>query len=643
MCGIAGIVKRPGRSVDPADRQAVADMIATMHHRGPDAHGVWEAPDGSCILGHARLSIIDIVGSPQPMPAGDDAISYNGEVYNFQELRARLIGRGVGFHTTGDTEVVLQALRADGGAAVDDFDGMFAFGFWSKWDERLTLARDPFGIKPLYYAVTADAIAFASELTSLRCVPGVDSAIADDALVEYLLYGYVPSPKTIIRGALKVPPGHRVVYDRRVDRVVVERYWRASYAIDERLREEEALELLDDALERAVGSHMVSEVALGAFLSGGIDSSLVVSYMARSGSHRAFTATFSEAMFDESAYAEAVARHVGVDLVKCGVSIEEGLRHIEQLGRIYDEPFSDSSALPTYLVCQSMRRHVTVALSGDGGDETFGGYLRYQRGLARSLRSPGSEFQRRIARSLREVVPMGTFAWRRLNQRALSSAEYYQRLQQVFAEEHLHGLLRDSDRLGPDVRTSLVAERVESEGGEDFLNGMQLSDIQTYLPEDCLTKVDRASMAHSLEVRVPLLSKPVWEIARRLPRSLRVQEGRGKVLLRQLARRRLPEEVVTLPKKGFSIPGATWFRGELMERFGELMSSSTIIAEYCSRSSLERLMQEHRSGARNHHHRLWNLMMLAQWEAEHGGVTSAKRATVNASASDVIAGTSGPR
>lgn len=625
MCGIAGIVKRSGRLVDEADRRAIGAMVAAMNHRGPDAQGFWESPDGSCIFGHARLSIIDVSGSPQPMIRGDDGLTYNGEVYNFREIRSELAAKGAGFRTGGDTEVVLEALRARGAGAVELLDGMFALGFWKHADQRLFLARDPFGIKPLYYTVTEHSIAFASELTPLRAVPGIDLSIADDAVIEYLLYGYVPSPKSIVSGAKKLPPGHWLAYDRMSDAVTVQRYWTPTFEVEEHLTEEHALDMLDQALDRAVGSHLVSDVPLGAFLSGGIDSSLVVSYMVRHGNHRAFTARFDEEAFDESLQAEAVARHVNAELVKCPVAIGDSVRLTDKLGVAYDEPFSDSSALPTYLVCEAMRRYVTVALSGDGGDEVFGGYLRYQKLMERSLSAPEGAFGQRVARTLRNVLPTGSLPWRRLNDRSSTPVEYYQRLQRIFAEEHLASVLREPGAFGAGARTSLLSDLMSARGNPDLLSNAQLCDITTYLPEDCLTKVDRASMAHSLEVRVPFLSREIWSVARRLPTALRVGQGAGrnKVLLRALAKRRLPSDVVGLPKKGFSIPAAEWFRGALMDRFHELATDSPIIRTYCSETGLNRLMNEHRSGARNHHHRLWNLMMLALWYEKHGTLASA--------------------
>jgi asparagine synthase (glutamine-hydrolysing) len=620
MCGVAGFLAtgaaRPGEAV----LRAMGDAMA---HRGPDASGTWLSPDGRMGLSHRRLSIIDLSpAGAQPMSSADGSlvISFNGEVFNFREIRAELEGKGHVFRGGSDTEVMLAAFREWGvEAAVRRFIGMFAFALWDAGARKLFLVRDRIGIKPLFLARLPGILLFASELKALLAYPGFPREVDRAALQYYLGFQYVPAPHAVWRGVEKVLPGHIVEIGedgRTSDRAYWDLFdhWRKD---DGRPRaageyEEELSALLDSSIRY----RMISDVPLGAFLSGGIDSSLTVALMRKAGSGpvKTFSIGFGERGYDESPHARAVARHLGTDHHEKICTPQEALALVRRIPDAYDEPFADSSAIPTMLVSEFTRRHVTVSLSGDGGDELFCGYPRYrwvrQGGMA--LRIPG--FLRKPVASLLSRIPVHKV------QRGAESvlhddpAEMYFDTVGIFGRRGLSGIVADPVddshlsyfRTFRDPRSGGIVERAMA------------TDILTYLPDDILAKVDRASMAYSLEARVPLLDHRVVEFAARLPMEFKVRGGETKHLLRKILLRHVPGELLDRPKMGFGIPVNRWLRNELRPLLSEYLNEERIRREkYLAPEGVARVVREHLSGRRDHQYRLWSLLVFAMWRERY--------------------------
>lgn len=616
MCGIAGFV-----SPRTFAGSVLGDMTASLAHRGPDGAGVYRA--AGVELGHRRLCIIDRAGSAQPMGAADGSavLTYNGEVYNFRELRAELEGRGHRFRTSGDTEVVLEAYRAWGPAMVERLNGMFAFAIWDAAARRLFIARDRLGIKPLYYAWDGETLVFASELKALLRHPAVGRDLDLDAVSLYLERQYIPAPHSIYRQVRKLPAAHCL--ELAGGRLGLRCYWRPSYRDKIDLDDEEATEALEGELRRSVTSMLVSDVPLGAFLSGGVDSSVVTALMVEGSGGP--VDTFSLGFVDggrrsEHAHAEAVARHLGCRHHPLQISPTAVLDEIDRFREAFDEPFGDQAALPTLLLSRLTRQHVTVVLSGEGADEIFAGYRGYVKRLrlARLCRVLGGRWSP-IPPTIR-LLPEG-LRGRDLALRTLARppAERYASMPGQFHEEQhaalytsaFHGVRRETMR-------ALGARYWGECDGTETLDRMLHIDTRLWLVDNLLTKVDRASMAYSLEARVPYLDHRVVEFAARLRPDMKIRNGETKYLLKRVAERHLPGEIVHRPKRGFVMPMREWFNRELSDLVRATLTAGGLSRRGLLRpAGIERLVAEHRSGHANREFRLWTLIALELWFERH--------------------------
>ena len=630
MCGIVGIVDSLGAR--PVDRHALERMNDVQRHRGPDGDGIHTEPGVG--LGHRRLAIIDVASGQQPLYNEDRSVVvvFNGEIYNYQDLIPELTALGHVFHTRSDTEVIVHAWESWGARCVDRFRGMFAFALWDRNRKTLFLARDRLGVKPLYYSLLPDGtLIFGSELKALEAHGGMGRQLDPYAIEEYFSLGYVPEPRTAFLGVSKLPPATTLLVERGKPFPEPVAYWDVRFTLDSRIDDVEAQEELVRRLHESVRLRMISEVPLGAFLSGGVDSSAVVAAMAGESASPVKTCSiaFSDVAFDESRYAQQVAEryHTNhfVDMVD-----SEDFSLVDQLVDLYDEPYADSSALPTYRVCQLARKHVTVALSGDGGDETFGGYRRYRLHLneeyLRAYLPLG--LRRPLFGMLGALYPKADWAPRPL--RAKSTFEALAR-DSVQAYFHSVSILRDAMRrrlysesmraqLGGYNAVEVFRSHAAKAGTDDPLALVQYLDMKTYLVGDINTKVDRASMAHSLEVREPLMDHPLVEWLATLPSSFKVRGGEGKWLFKKAMEPALPHDLLYRPKMGFSVPLARWFRGPLRERIrssilgGALMETGMFNARY-----LRELVDGHQSGVRDYSAPLWTLLMFEGFLRKTGG------------------------
>ncbi len=639
MCGIAGMVDRRAASSPETLETIGRAMSDTLRHRGPDAGGVWTDAAAGVALGHRRLSIIDLSpGGAQPMASagGRYVISYNGEVFNFLELRKELEAQGVRFRGGSDTEVIIEgAARWGLAATVKRLIGMFAFALWDRETRTISLVRDRLGIKPLYYLATDALFAFGSELKAFRACPDWAPTLDRDALAAYLRLGYVPQPHSIYREVRKLPPGSiltlapgkapqiEAYWDAR--RVALEGLGKWNDAPDER----EAVERLDTLLRDAVKRRMIADVPLGAFLSGGIDSSSVVALMQAESNRpvRTFSIGFHEQGYDEAAHAKTVAQHLGTDHTELYVEPGHAFDVIPNLPDWYDEPFADSSQIPTFLVSEMTRRHVTVALSGDGGDELFSGYNRYfwAEALWRRLGRVPGPLRNAGAAALRALSPE---QWNRVFRLVP------ERMRPPQPGDKLHKLAGMLGRDGPDAVYRRLISYLEPaslllDGKEphtvlwdesvareipSFTARMQFMDTVTYLPDDILTKVDRATMAVSLEGRVPLLDHRVVEHAWTLPLSLKIRDGKGKWILRQVLKKYVPETLFDRPKMGFGVPIDSWLRGPLRDWAEDLLSPRKLAADGLLRPEpIAEMWREHLSGRSNWHGPLWVILMFQAW------------------------------
>ncbi|HLW12084.1 MAG TPA: XrtA/PEP-CTERM system amidotransferase, partial [Casimicrobiaceae bacterium] len=593
------------------------------HHRGPDECGLHVEPGVG--LAHRRLSIIDLSTGQQPLWNEDRSVVvvYNGEIYNYQSLIPELTQLGHRFRTRSDTEVIVHAWEAWGEACVDRFRGMFAFALWDRNRSTLFLARDRLGVKPLHYAYLPDGqFVFGSELKSLLVHPAFRRDIDPCAVEEYFALGYVPDPRTIFAAAKKLPPAHTLALVRGTAQPQPRRYWDPRFTADNRITAEDALVELTARLDESVRLRLISEVPLGAFLSGGVDSSAVVASMAAASNDPVNTCSiaFADPAFDESRYAQQVAdryrtRHF-VDRVA-----SDDFDLVDELSQLYDEPYADSSAIPTYRVCQLARRHVTVALSGDGGDENFGGYRRYRLHMAEEWmrRKMPLGLRRPMFGLLGQVYPKADWA-----PRYLRAKTTFEALGRNSVEGYFHGMsiFRDDMRRAlftPAFRAQLAGynaievfnHHASLAQTDDPLALIQYLDLKTYLVGDINTKVDRASMAHSLEVREPLMDHPLVEWLASLPSSLKVRGQEGKWLLKKAMEPRLPQEVLYRPKMGFAVPLARWFRGPLRARIEDALSGDRLLATGMFNATyLRRLFDAHASGARDYSAPIWSLLMF---------------------------------
>jgi len=621
MCGFAGIFDP--RGARDVDRALLSRMNESQHHRGPDECGLHVEPGVG--LAHRRLSIIDLSTGQQPLWNEDRSVVvvFNGEIYNYQSLIPELTQLGHRFRTRSDTEVIVHAWEAWGEACVDRFRGMFAFALWDRNRSTLFLARDRLGVKPLHYAYLPDGqFVFGSELKSLLVHPAFRRDIDPCAVEEYFALGYVPDPRTIFAAAKKLPPAHTLALVRGTAQPQPRRYWDPRFTADNRITAEDALVELTARLDESVRLRLISEVPLGAFLSGGVDSSAVVASMAAASNDPVNTCSiaFADPAFDESRYAQQVAdryrtRHF-VDRVA-----SDDFDLVDELSQLYDEPYADSSAIPTYRVCQLARRHVTVALSGDGGDENFGGYRRYRLHMAEEWmrRKMPLGLRRPMFGLLGQVYPKADWA-----PRYLRAKTTFEALGRNSVEGYFHGMsiFRDDMRRAlftPAFRAQLAGynaievfnHHASLAQTDDPLALIQYLDLKTYLVGDINTKVDRASMAHSLEVREPLMDHPLVEWLASLPSSLKVRGQEGKWLLKKAMEPRLPQEVLYRPKMGFAVPLARWFRGPLRARIEDALSGDRLLATGMFNATyLRRLFDAHASGARDYSAPIWSLLMF---------------------------------
>ena len=620
MCGLAGIVSSPHAHLD---EQVLLAMRDVQRHRGPDEAGLYLG-DGVG-LGHRRLSIIDLAHGQQPMvdERAGLALIYNGELYNFQALKRELETLGVVFTSDSDTEVLLRAWQQWDDACLPRLVGMFAFAVWDMRAQRIFLARDQIGIKPLYYGFTnAGDLVFASELKGVLAHPGVQRELNPQALEDYLALGYVPDPKSIYRGVSKLPPGHWLSWHAGDPAPSARRYWDAPFRVATQLGEGEACAQLRTLLDDAVSGQMIADVPLGAFLSGGVDSSAVVAAMSRISPQPVRTCSigFDHGGFDETVYARQVARHLHTQHFEQRVSADDYML-LDTLAGIYDEPFSDSSALPTYRVCELARTQVTVALSGDGGDEDFAGYRRYR------LHAWESGLRARLPLALRKTVfgllgsvyPKADWAPRPLRAKTTLQALACDDVQAYFhtvsttsaaMRQRLYSARFKSELQGYSALTVFRGHAQQAPTDHPLLLAQYL-DLKTWLPGDILTKVDRASMAHSLEVRVPLLDHRLVEWASCLPPTLKLRGSTGKYIFKKSLEPDLPHDVLYRTKMGFSVPLATWLRGPLAQHAHEALRNGAVArCGYFEPSVLEQLVHEHVTGRHDHSSTLWSLLML---------------------------------
>ena len=635
MCGITGAVwTDPKRAIDG---DTLRRMVHVLRHRGPDDDGVhveefrtrpgYDAAPGVA-LGHRRLSIIDVAGGQQPLANEDNSVwvVFNGEIYNYPDLRQRLEGAGHRFRTNSDTEAIVHLYEDEGPKFLEHLNGMFSLAVWDSNRCQLLLARDRLGQKPLVYRLERDRLLFASELKSLLEVADVPRSIDPQAVDEYLTYQYVPHPRTIFRGISKLPPAHYAIY--RDGKLKIDAYWRPDFNAEENRPGQEYAEQLRDLLTSSVKLRLQSEVPLGAFLSGGVDSTIIVGLMQKLSGQtvRTFSIGFPVAEYDETRYAQLVAQRFGTEHEEFRVQ-PDALDILPKLVWHYDEPFADSSAIPTWYVSQLTRRHVTVALTGDGGDELFAGYPRYRAvwlgkwfdrlpgpmrwALANRYwqKLPASPRQKSVRRRLKRFTEtLGQSPWcRYLGWIAIFNET---RRAQLYTEEFVE-TLPNADPL------EFLTSAAGRSSGRDPVTATSLTDLVTYLPCDLMTKVDIASMAHGLECRQPFLDHRVVELAAKMPVARKFRRGMGKRILLEAFADLLPNEVVRRKKMGFGVPLDHWFRGPLADFARDVFSDSRTVGRGIFQTDVTNsLLEDHIAGRFDHSYRLWALLVLELWQRE---------------------------
>jgi asparagine synthase (glutamine-hydrolysing) len=637
VCGIAGIYAG-GRPLDAPFGAILQRMTQTLVHRGPDDEGY--RIDGPVGLGFRRLSIIDLAGGHQPLSNEDGTVwtIFNGEIYNYRDLSAQLEGKGHVFRTRSDTETIVHAYEEWGPACLERFRGMFAFAIWDRRQQQLFLARDRLGKKPLYYALVDGALVFGSEIKALLEYPGLDRSLDLEAVSDYLSLLYTPAPKTAFRQVRKLPPGHYLLADR--NGAHVRRYWDVSFAPG--ARDGNAAQRLADLLHESVALRLRSDVPLGAFLSGGLDSSAVVGLMAGALTSPVITSSigFPDDAFNELMYARQVAQHFHTEAHEHMVT-PDAMQVLGTLIWHYDEPFGDSSAVPTYYVSKLARQHVTVALSGDGGDESFAGYRRYyfdvrenkvRKLVPDSLRQPlfgligtlypKADYLPQIFRGKAFLSNLARTPW----------GAYFHSVSNI--NEADKGRLLSADArasLGDYETVALFEELYHTADGPDSLSRIQYIDFKTYLPDDILAKVDRASMANSLEVRCPLLDHRLVEYAASLPSHLKLRGSRTKLIFKEAIRDLLPDEIIARKKMGFAVPVGSWLRKDLRALVAEYVLGTAKRHDLFDGAILKKWHGEHQSGRRDRTTELWGVLVFNMWydrfvrnagAAESGLVTS---------------------
>lgn len=637
MCGIAGLWDPARRGGELA--RCVRAMTDAMVHRGPDSSGYWHDDETGMALGHRRLSIVDLSDAGhQPMlsAGGRWVLTYNGEIYNADELRYDLESLGAKFRGHSDTEVLIEACACWGvEATLPRLIGMFAFALWDTKERCLYLVRDRLGIKPLYWGWFGRLLLFGSELKALRAHDGWKPEVDRDAVASYMRHNYVPGPWTIYREVSKLQPGSFAVF-RPGHEPVVKRYWlledvvRAGLANRSDMSDRDATDALETLLSDAVRRRMVADVPLGAFLSGGVDSSTVVALMQKNASRpvRTFSIGFREQGYDEAQHAKEVAAHLGTDHTELYVEPQHARDVIPRLADMFDEPFGDSSQIPTYLVSEMTRRHVTVALSGDGGDELFAGYVRYFQAmkLFPVLDRWPAGARAAISAMMRALPPSAWSALFRMvpqRWRVPQAGDKMHKLAGIL-NEPLSGYYRylishwrepNDLVLGGKEHRGILWDPAVRDDVPDPIERMQYLDTGTYLPDDILTKVDRASMAVSLEARVPLIDHRVVAFAWTLPPSQKVRDGKGKWLLRQVLARHIPDKLIDRPKMGFGVPIDSWLRGPLREWAEELLCERRLAGDgFLDPAMVREKWAQHLGGRVNHQYLLWDVLMFQAWK-----------------------------
>jgi len=638
MCGITGFFTPSPFETRETLSSALTAMSASLSHRGPDDSGLWLDESCGIGLGFRRLAILDLSSTGhQPMRSADGryVAVFNGEAYNFGAVRDELTARAVSFRGTSDTEVLLEAICAWGLAdALTKFNGMFAFALWDRQEKSLSLVRDQMGVKPLYYGWMGGTLLFGSELKSLHAHPAFSAAIDRDALALYLRHNYIPAPFSIYRNVYKLPPGSilQIRPGKRPGQEKVSTYWSvsdqilANHAHPFAGGEMQAVDELEALLIDSIRERMISDVPLGAFLSGGVDSSTVVALMQKASNRtvQTFSIGFSETGFDEAPHARAVAKHLGTQHTEMYISPEQARAVIPKLARIYDEPFADSSQIPTFLVSQAARQHVTVSLSGDGGDEIFGGYNRYTwvEGIWRKVEKiPGP-----IRSFLADGMNLGATPLSRLASKLgyPNPLDKVTKLADILRADSPAGiyldlvsLWRQPAELIIDAHEPLTLLTDPARWPQQFSlpEQMMFLDALTYLPDNGLAKMDRASMAASLEVRVPFADDyRILEFAWRLPLAMKIRAGQGKWILRQVLYKYVPKEMIERPKMGFGVPIDSWLRGALREWAEDLLSEGRLRRDgFFHPEPIREKWNEHLSGKRNWQYYLWDILMFQAW------------------------------
>ena len=639
MCGIAGIYS-PEKSSDKLTKIAV-NMSNAILHRGPDDSGVWKDKNNNLALSHRRLSIIDITaGGHQPMTSSSRRyiIAFNGEIYNYRSIRAKLeiTSSNINWQGSSDTEVLLEAISTWGlEVAIKMVEGMFAFALWDTVESKLYLVRDRFGEKPLYYGYIGKDFVFGSELKALRAHPEFTSSIDRDSISMFLQYSHVPSPKSIYENIYKLAPSSILSIDFKNNQKKLSTYWALKLSTnpnykDNASNKELILSELHEKLNSSVSDQMLADVPVGAFLSGGIDSSLIVALMQQNSTNpvHTFSIGFTEAQYDESTYARAVANHLVTRHTELIVSPSDLIDVLPMLPNIYDEPFADSSQTPTFLVSKLARNDVTVALTGDGGDEVFGGYNRHmwannawnkmnnlpnwlRKSLAVILSSPSEYRINKIFDLLNFVIPSKyrvNLPGQKIHKVAISLSalnveDLYQCLTSLWSNS--------SDIV---INSSEKKLNMLNTQGNSFAEKMMFLDLGIYLPGDILTKVDRAAMGVSLETRVPLLNHKVVEFAWNMPIEMKIYRGEGKWALRRILEKYIPNQLINRPKMGFGVPIDSWLRGALFNWSKSILDENIIRSDgFFNYEEIQKIWLEHQSGKYNHEHKLWNILMFQMW------------------------------
>jgi asparagine synthase (glutamine-hydrolysing) len=638
MCGIVGFISKNNFAYL---KNTLPQAALSLSHRGPNDSGLFFDPKAGMGLGHKRLSVIDLsAAGRQPMTSNGVSIIYNGEIYNFKNIRKTLEEYGHKFKSNTDTEVVLKSYLQWGVDCLKKFIGMFAFAIWDGRINRLFLARDRIGIKPLYYHFSKGSFLFASELKALMVFSTFKRDIDPDSIPLFLHYLYIPAPKTVFKNTFKLLPGHFLTYENNT--IKTHKYWQHPEMkvelSDSALNEEEKLQQLDNLLTRAVSDRLISDVPLGALLSGGIDSSIVVALMQKVNSSpvRTFSIGFKEKGYNEANWAAKVAKHLGTDHTELYVKPKEAVEVIPMLPGMYDEPFADSSAIPSFLVSKLTRLHVTVALSGDGGDEQFSGYVRYwsTKSAVKGLRYIPLPVRRLISDLLKSIplnwiescyLPFRNFLPQPF--RVANFQDKWQKLTGMISQTLISELYRSAicywskeellSLIGKQVPESQYEDTFKETEGWQIISRLMRVDQKTYLPDAMLTKVDRASMAASLEVRVPLLDHRIVEYSSSLPENLKYRNGTGKYILKRLLVKYVPRKLFERPKMGFGVPIGHWLRKELKDLLLDYLSSERLKKEgLFDHVIVENKIKKHLSGRVNWQYQLWALLMWEMWREQ---------------------------